>query len=155
MADIVTGAGVLMYRRRDGKLEVFLGHYGGPYFAKKDIGAWSFPKGHAEAGEDLLATAKREYKEETGFDIPEGTKFTKIGTSERSGKVVHVWAFEGDCDPKKMVSNTCMVEWPPRSGKQIEIPEVDRGDFFTLEVARTKLSGYMSAIIDEFEKIIT
>ncbi len=153
MAEKITiGAGLLAYRRKKGNLEVFLAHYGGPFFVKKDLGAWSFPKGHVELGEELLTAARREFKEETGFDIPVDAQMIKIGEVSRPGKVVHVWAFEGDYDASKMVSNTSMLEWPPKSGKHIEIPEVDRGEFFTLDVARTKLWSYMVPIIDMFEE---
>jgi predicted NUDIX family NTP pyrophosphohydrolase len=144
-------AGLLMYRMKEGKPEVFLAHYGGPYHAGKDDGHWGFPKGEVEEGEDFFGAAKREFTEETSFKVP-NTKFIELGTVMRPGKTVHVWAFEGDCDPSHFKSNTCMVEWPPRSGKQIEIPEMDKGDFFDLEIARKKLTPYLKPIIDEFEK---
>lgn len=120
----------------------------------KDDGVWSVPKGLADNGEtneDLLGVAKREFEEETGVK-PKGT-FAHIGTMHRSdGKTVGVWAFEGDCDPSKITSNTILIKWPPRIGKQLEIPEVDRTDFFTLEEARVKLYSYQVPIIDLFEK---
>jgi predicted NUDIX family NTP pyrophosphohydrolase len=146
-------AGIILFRRRE-KLEILLLHTGGPIYAKKDEAAWSFPKGEADAGEtDLLEVAKREFKEEASFDAPEG-EYIEIGSVKRPGKIVHVWAVEGDIDVTKIVSNTCMIEWPPRSGKQIEIPEMDRGEFFDLETARKKLYGYLVPILDEFEKKI-
>ncbi len=141
-----------MYRIVEGKPEIFLVHTGGPYHAKKDAGAWSFPKGLTEGDEDLLEAAKREFKEETSFDIPLNTTFIELGSVQRPDKIVHMWAFEGDCDLAKLKSNTCMVEWPPHSGKQIEIPEVDRGGFFTPTEAKIKLYPYLAPIIDEFEK---
>jgi predicted NUDIX family NTP pyrophosphohydrolase len=127
-------AGLLMYRRRSGGLEVFLVHPGGPFWAKKDLGAWTIPKGEYEAEEDPLAAAQREFEEETSF-VPSGP-FLPLGTVRlASGKTVMAWAFEGDCDPARLVSNTCEIEWPPRSRRRLEIPEVDRGEWFSLEQA--------------------
>lgn len=147
-----TAAGILLYRKQSGKIEVFLAHTGGPYYEKKDEGAWSFPKGERDdESEDLLETAKREFKEETSFDAPQGT-YIELGIVKRPGKIVHVWAVEGDCDPGKFKSNMCMVEWPPRSGKEIEIPEMDRGEFFDLDTARIKLYSYLAPVIDLFEE---
>jgi predicted NUDIX family NTP pyrophosphohydrolase len=151
MAKVITTAGLLLYRMKGGRPEVFLVHNGGPYYAKKEDQAWSIPKGGVNDGEDIFEAAKREYKEETSFDVPD-TKFIPLEPLKASYKIVYVWAFEGDCDPSKLKSNMCMVEWPPRSGKQIEIPEVDRGEFFDLETARTKIFKYLVPIIDMFEK---
>lgn len=131
-------AGLLMYRVREGKLEVLLVHLGGPFWAKKDAGAWFVPKGEVEPGEDQLEAAKREFKEETGFDP--GDEVQPLGSvKHKSGKTVTAWAFEGDCDPAVLKSNTFTIEWPPHSGKQKEFPEIDRADFFTLEAARAKI----------------
>lgn len=153
--EIKIAAGLLMYRKKEGKIEVFLAHTGGPYYTKKDEGAWSFPKGELESHEDILEAAKREFTEETSFPIPRG-EYIKLGSVTKPGKIVHVWAVEGDCDPTKMKSNTCVVEYPPRSGKHIEIPEMDRGEFFDLDTARIKLYRYLAPIIDQFkEKIKT
>ena len=132
-----------------------LAHYGGPFWAKKDAGAWGIPKGQAESGEqsreDLFAVATREFEEETSFK-PEGD-FDYLTTIERDdGKKVHVWVFEGDADPAKFKSNTVVIEWPPRSGKKIEIPEVDRGEFFTIEVAKEKIIPYQLGILAAFEE---
>lgn len=127
-----------MYRVRDGELEVLLVHLGGPFWAKKDAGAWFVPKGEVEAGEDELRAAKREFKEETGFDP--GDQLQPLGSvKQKSGKTVTAWAFEGDCDPATLKSNTFTIEWPPRSGKQREFPEIDRAAFFTTEAARAKI----------------
>ena len=148
-----TGAGLLMYRKHNGVPEVLLVHPGGPYFKNKDDGAWSIPKGIAEndEGEALLEVAKREFEEETGVK-PYG-EFTYVDTIRRKdGKTVAVWAFEGDCDPAAIKSNTIEIEWPPKTGKKLEIPEVDRAGFFTLEEARVKLYPYQVPIIDAFEK---
>ena len=128
-------AGLLMYRRRNGQVEVFLVHPGGPFWAKKDMGAWSICKGEYAESELPLEAAKREFEEETGFTA-QGS-FLELGVVQQaSGKIVSAWAFEGDCDPGKLVSNHCQVEWPPRSGRMIEIPEVDRGGWFSIAAAR-------------------
>lgn len=130
--------GLVMYRRRAGGLEVLLVHPGGPCFAKKDDGHWSIPKGEPDGAEDPLAVAIREFAEETGFTA--AGPFLELGTiQQKGGKTVHAWAFEGDCDPSKLRSNRIRIEWPPRSGRCIEIPEVDRGAFFDLEQAKRKI----------------
>jgi predicted NUDIX family NTP pyrophosphohydrolase len=128
-------AGLIMYRWRDGHLEVFLVHPGGPFWASKDKGAWSIPKGEYADGEAPLEAAKREFFEETGF-APEG-KFLELGSIKQSGgKIVIAWAVEGNCNPDRLTSNRCQVEWPPRSGRLAEFPEVDRGDWFSIPAAR-------------------
>jgi predicted NUDIX family NTP pyrophosphohydrolase len=128
-------AGLLMYRKRRDELEVLLVHPGGPLWEKKDQGAWTVPKGEYEENEKPLAAAQREFFEETGF-ISSGN-FIELGSvRQKSGKVVIAWAFEGDCDPAQLVSNTCDIEWPPKSKKRLEIPEVDRGRWFTISTAR-------------------
>ena len=131
-------AGLVMYRIRGGALEVLLVHLGGPFWAKKDAGAWFIPKGEIEPGEDELAAAQREFEEETGFKA--AGPFIALGSvKHKGGKIVTAWAFEGDCDPASLKSNTFKMEWPPRSGKQREFPEVDRAAFFTVEAAREKM----------------
>ena len=131
-------AGLVMYRIRGGALEVLLVHLGGPFWAKKDVGAWFIPKGEIEPGEDELAAAQREFEEETGFKA--AGPFIALGSvKHKGGKIVTAWAFEGDCDPASLKSNTFKMEWPPRSGKQREFPEVDRAAFFTVEAAREKM----------------
>ncbi len=133
-----------MFRRR-WELEVFLVHPGGPFWAKKD--AWTIPKGEYDPSEDPLAAAEREFKEETGFESH--GPFIPLGeTRQPSGKIVTAWAFEGDCDPASLKSNTCMVEWPPRSGKQLEIPEVDRGAWLTIDQARPKIFKGQDKFLD-------
>ena len=133
-------AGLLLFRRGASGLEVFLVHPGGPFFAKKDLGAWTLPKGELDEGEDPLACAIREFQEETGFPIAGAGNFIELGEiQQKSGKRVVAWAREGDCDPAKLASNTCEIDWPPRSGKKLTIPEVDRGAWFTLEAAASKL----------------
>ena len=127
-------AGLLMFRESGESHEVFLVHPGGPYWAKKDEGVWTLPKGEYDDGEEPLAAAQREFQEETGF-LASGP-FLELGSiSQKSGKVVMAWAFAGDCDPSALVSNTCEIEWPPRSKKRIVIPEIDRGAWFSFETA--------------------
>lgn len=124
-----------MFRKKGTELEVFLVHPGGPFWAAKDEGAWTVPKGEYVDGEEPLDAAKREFTEETGFAAK--GEFIDLGTiRQSSGKIVNAWAFEGDCDPEKLVSNTCEIEWPPRSGRKLEIPEVDRGAWFPVAKAR-------------------
>lgn len=131
-------AGLLLYRRNEQGLEVFLVHPGGPFWAKKDLGAWSIPKGEYTDAEDPLSAARREFHEETGFTV-EGN-FVALGSIRQTGgKVVLVWAIEGDCDPAKLTSNPCQLKWPPRSGRTIEFPEVDRGGWFSLREAQDRI----------------
>ena len=128
-------AGLLMYRVRNHRVEVFLVHPGGPFWENKDKGAWTIPKGQFDGTEEPLDAAKREFQEETSF-VP-GGEFISLGTIRQlSGKLVEAWAFEGDCNPDELHSINCEVEWPPRSKQMIEIPEVDRGRWFTIDEAR-------------------
>jgi predicted NUDIX family NTP pyrophosphohydrolase len=166
-------AGLLLYRRLDDaetgerRLEVLLVHPGGPYWAKKDAGAWSIPKGLAEAGElgpepatvtaakarnraagaDLLAVARREVREETGLE-PEGPYQPLGGVKAHGHKLIFAWAVEHDCDPTAIVSNTFQIEWPPRSGKRAEFPEVDRAEWFDLAEARRQINPAQVAFLD-------
>src|SRR5688572_22388264 len=143
-------AGLLLFRRRDGRLEVLLAHPGGPFWANRDAGAWSIPKGLAEPGEDLLSAARREFAEETGLR-PDGP-FVPLGDiRQKAGKVVHAWACEGDADPSQLTSNTMKIEWPPGSGKRIEFPEVDRCEWFGPVEARAKLNPAQVAFVDRLE----
>ena len=142
-----TSAGLLLYRRCNNELQVLLVHPGGPFWAKKDLGAWSIPKGEAEAGEDLLERALQEVREETGFE-PEGP-FIVLAPVKQSGKVVHAWATEFDGDATSIVSNTFAMEWPPRSGKVQEFPEVDRAEWFDLETAAGKILAAQRAFLQE------
>jgi predicted NUDIX family NTP pyrophosphohydrolase len=132
-----TSAGLLMFRRRPGGSEVLLVHLGGPFWAKKDDGAWSLPKGEVEAGQDLLTTARREFTEETGFPA-DGPFIPLTPLRQPSGKVIHAWAFEGDADPARLRSNMFSLEWPPKSGRHQEFPEVDRAAWFSLAQAAQK-----------------
>ena len=140
-------AGLMMYRRGLQAVEVFLVHPGGPFFAKKDFGVWTIPKGEYLNGEQPLRAARREFQEETGFPSPE--IFVDLGwIKQAGGKVVFAWAFEGDCDPSKLISNYCEVEWPPRSGRLIEIPEVDRGAWFSIAEARERIKPTQIPLLD-------
>ena len=127
-----------MYRMRGGTLEVLLVHLGGPFWAKKDAGAWFLPKGEIDAGEDELAAAKREFNEEKGLE-PREPLLPLGNVKYKNGKTVSAWAFEGDCDPEALKSNTFSIEWPPRSGMEREFPEIDRAAFFTVQAARGKI----------------
>jgi predicted NUDIX family NTP pyrophosphohydrolase len=147
-------AGLLMYRRHNRQLEVFLVHPGGPFWAKKDLGAWSISKGEYVEGELPLEAARREFEEETGF-AAEGD-FLELGAVQQGGgKVVMAWAFEGDCDPSKLISNRCEIEWPPRSGRKIEIPEVDRGGWFSIAEARERILKSQAPFLDRLQQNLT
>jgi predicted NUDIX family NTP pyrophosphohydrolase len=146
-------AGLLMYRLRDGQLQVLLAHPGGPFFTNKDEGAWSIPKGEVEPGEDLLEAAGREFAEETGV-TPAGPFIALTPLKQKGGKIVHAWAFEGECDPGAIVSNTFTMEWPPRSGRWRAFPEIDRADFFDVAVARRKIHPGQVALIEELAETV-
>ncbi len=142
-------AGLLMYRER----EVFLVHPGGPFWAKKDLGAWSICKGEYVDGELPLEAAKREFHEETGF-VAEGD-FLDLGTVKQAGgKLVSAWAFSGDCDPASLVSNRFQMEWPPRSGRLMEIPEVDRGGWFSVGEAKEKILKSQTPFLDRLVQLL-
>jgi predicted NUDIX family NTP pyrophosphohydrolase len=141
-------AGLLMYRRRPSGLEVLLVHPGGPLWHKKDDGYWTIPKGEIDPGEELLAAARREFEEETGCK-PLG-EFTALApVTQKGGKIVHAWAFEGDMDTSLLKSNLFSMEWPPRSGKWKQFPEIDRGEFLDLAAARKKIKPAQAAFLDE------
>lgn len=136
-----------MFRRRDPEVEVFLVHPGGPFWSNKDAGAWMIPKGEYVDGELPLDAARREFHEETGFEA--NGEFIDLGTVRQAGgKLVSAWAFEGDCDPRRLTSNSCMVEWPPRSGRTIEIPEVDRGAWYSLSAAKSSILKSQQPFLD-------
>jgi predicted NUDIX family NTP pyrophosphohydrolase len=146
-------AGLLMYRRRPRGPEVFLVHPGGPFFAKKDLGAWTIPKGEYLEGEKPLEAAKREFQEETGFAV--AGIFIDLGSvKQKGGKIVSAWAFEGDCDPAQLISNHCEIEWPPRSGRLIEIPEVDRGAWFSIADARERIKSTQIPLLDRLLAVL-
>jgi predicted NUDIX family NTP pyrophosphohydrolase len=143
-----TSAGLLLFRKHEGRLEVFLVHPGGPFWRNKDLGAWSIPKGECKPGEDPLGAARREFHEETGFDV--AGPFTALAPVRQAGrKTVQAWAAEADIDPARIVSNTFTMEWPPRSGRKQEFPEVDRAAWFPLEEARLKILPRQAPLLDQ------
>ena len=142
-----------MYRRGGGALQVLLVHPGGPFFRHKDEGAWSIPKGEVEPGEAPLAAAVREFGEEIGV-TPTGPFLALTPVRQKGGKVVHAWAFEGDCDPAAITCNTVTIEWPPRSGRHVEFPEVDRAGFFGVAEARRKINAGQVPLVDQLERIV-
>jgi predicted NUDIX family NTP pyrophosphohydrolase len=148
-----TSAGLLLYRKGEDGLEIFLIHPGGPFWSKKDIGAWSIPKGEIEPEEDPLDAARREFREETGFSM-EGPFLRLTPRRQNSGKTVHAWAVEGDVDPSAVSSVTFTLEWPPRSGKQREFPEVDRAGWFSIMQAREKILPGQAGFLEELEQLL-
>lgn len=141
-------AGILLYRRTGGVLEVLLGHMGGPFWAKKDAGAWSVPKGEYTEEEEPEAAARREFTEELGLPVPDG-ELIELGTVRQSGgKRVMVWALEGDLDPDQVVPGTFELEWPPKSGQKREFPELDRVEWFDLAQAREKIVTKQREFLD-------
>jgi predicted NUDIX family NTP pyrophosphohydrolase len=144
-------AGLLLYRRRGGRLEVFLVHPGGPEWTNKDLGAWSVPKGEYLPEENPLAAAEREFEEETGFKA-EGEFLELVPRTQPSGKVVRAWAFEGDGDENAIRSNSFRKEWPPRSGHYRDFPEVDRGGWFGIEEAKKKILKGQVGFLDELQQ---
>lgn len=146
-------AGILLFRFKNGKLEVMLVHPGGPFWAKKDEGAWSIPKGLIEEKENPLDAAKREFKEETGFEVD--GDFIELGEIRQpSGKIIHIWALEKDLDVTKIVSNTFTLEWPKNSGKVREYPEVDKAGWFDIEQAKKKIVKGQRGFIDKLMEIL-
>lgn len=144
-------AGLLPFRQALGRLEVLLVHPGGPFWAKKDEGAWSIPKGQVEEGEDPLAAARREFEEETGFAAA-GDVIPLEHVRQPSGKLVHAWAIKKDVDPAGLKSSTFSVEWPPKSGHLQEFPEIDRAAWFTIEAARRKVAKGQVDFLDQLER---
>jgi predicted NUDIX family NTP pyrophosphohydrolase len=143
-------AGLLLYRRPRGRLELFLAHPGGPFWRGRDLGAWTIPKGLVAPGEALLDAARREFVEETGI-VPH-EPFLPLGSvRQKAGKVIHAWAWEGDADPAAIVSNTTSCEWPRGSGRSLTFPEVDRCAWFEPGAARAKLNPAQAELIDRLE----
>jgi predicted NUDIX family NTP pyrophosphohydrolase len=140
-------AGILLYRRANSNIEFFLVHPGGPFFKNKDEGSWSIPKGEFLNDEEPLTAAKREFEEETGQSVD--GEFIELGTiRQKSGKIVHAWAVEGDINHETIFSNTCEIEWPPRSGKKLTIPEIDRAGWFESAIAKQKMNPSQVPLID-------
>jgi predicted NUDIX family NTP pyrophosphohydrolase len=147
-------AGILLYRLKNKKPEIFLCHPGGPFYKNKDTGAWTIPKGEFDNDEEPLVAAKREFKEETGQEINGGFLSLKP-VKYKNGKIVYAWAVEGDIDAGSIQSNLFPLEWPPKSGKFIDVPEVDKGEWFTIEIAKQKISPALLPLLEELtEKII-
>jgi len=153
MARSSKSAGILLYRRYRGELQVFLAHPGGPFWTRKDLGAWTIPKGEIDEGEDPLAAAKREFAEEIGVTL-EGDFVALTPIKQKAGKTVLAWAIEGDCDPAALCSNTFSMEWPPKSGRQAEFPEVDRAEWFTIEEARVKILESQVPLLEELRSVV-
>ena len=141
-------AGLVLYRDRGGELEFLLVHPGGPLWQGKDAGIWSIPKGEIHQGEDGLEAAQREFEEELGFK-PQGAFVELTPITQKSGKIVHAWAFAGDCDPSQIQSNTFSMEWPPHSGRMAAFPEVDRAEFLNLDQARIRIYPAQMALLEE------
>ncbi|MBD0328648.1 MAG: NUDIX domain-containing protein [Thermoleophilia bacterium] len=146
-----TSAGILLYRRSNGRLEVLLAHPGGPFFARRDAGHWTIPKGEVDAGEEPLDVARREFEEETGHSVPVGPLVDLGSIVQKGGKLVHAWAVEGDLDPAAAVSNTFDLEWPPRSGRVQTFPEVDSVQWFTTDEARARIRDTQAPLVDRLE----
>lgn len=144
-------AGLLLYRRGGDAIEVLLVHPGGPFWARKDLGAWSIPKGECADGEERLAAARREFEEETSFPAP-ANEIALGEVKQAGGKIVVAWAVEGDCDPTKLVSNFCEIEWPPRSGRKRKIPEVDRAAWFSMDEARQRILESQQPFLERLER---
>jgi predicted NUDIX family NTP pyrophosphohydrolase len=147
-------AGLMMYRYRDHMLEVLLVHPGGPFWRNKDEGAWSIPKGEYEDGQDPFETARREFREETGYDAM-GEFIALAPLRQTSRKIISAWAFEGNCDAEKIVSNLFTLEWPPKSGKHAQFPEVDRAAWFPIPTARHKIIKGQQRFIDQLCRILS
>jgi predicted NUDIX family NTP pyrophosphohydrolase len=145
-------AGLLMYRVRAGELEFLLAHPGGPFWKDRDAGAWTIPKGEIQPGEEPLVAARREFEEEIGLK-PEGEFIELKPITQKGGKIVHAWAFEGECDTTSVHSNTFQMEWPPRSGKFQTCPEVDRARFFRMSEAKQKINQAQAAFLEELEQL--
>lgn len=150
----IHSAGLLLYRRRRGGIEVLLVHPGGPYWRGKDEAAWSIPKGEFEVSEEALAAARREFAEETGLEAPEGPVMPLTPRRQPGGKTVHAFALEGDCDPSRLKSNSFAMEWPPKSGRTQSFPEVDEARWFALGAARGKVHRGQVAILDELAGLL-
>jgi predicted NUDIX family NTP pyrophosphohydrolase len=155
VAGKTSSAGILLHRQGNGGVEVLLVHPGGPFWARKDLGAWSIPKGEIDTDEDARAAARREFAEETGTRLPDGALDELGSVRQKSGKVVFAFAAAGDLDPAAIVSNTFELEWPPRSGRMQAFPEVDRAEWFGLAAARAKLIPAQAALVDRLEALLT
>ncbi len=147
--------GILVYRRVSSKVEVLLVHPGGPFFARKDLGVWSIPKGEFEQGQSPLEVAKREFEEETGNIISSNDLFPLAPVKSKGGKIVYAWAVQQDFNEPFISSNTFDLEWPPKSGKKQIFPEADNAAFFPVQEAKKKIYPYQLPLLDELEKVLT
>jgi predicted NUDIX family NTP pyrophosphohydrolase len=147
-------SGILLFRLSSGEIEVLLVHPGGPIWAARETGAWSIPKGEYGDREDPLAAARREFEEELGSRAPDGVVIDLGEVRQRSGKRVRAWALEGDLDASEAHSNTCEIEWPPRSGRMIEIPEIDRAEWFGLQDARERINPAQVALLERLVELV-
>jgi predicted NUDIX family NTP pyrophosphohydrolase len=148
-------SGILLYRRPGGRLQVLLAHPGGPFFARKDDGHWTIPKGEVDPGEELFGVGRREFQEETGQPLPDGPSLELGSIVQKGGKIVHGWAVEGDLDPDAGASNTFELEWPPRSGRRQTFPEIDRVAWFDPDEARRRIKPSQIPFIDRLESGLT
>jgi predicted NUDIX family NTP pyrophosphohydrolase len=149
-----TSAGILVYKNIKDAIVILLVHPGGPFWAKKDLNSWSVPKGEFNEPEDPFEAAKREFSEETGYFLPDG-EFIRLETVKQpGGKIVHTWAVKGDLDVSELKSNQFSMEWPPKSGKFKEFPEIDRAEWFTVETAKMKIVKGQIPILENLEKLI-
>jgi len=146
-----TSAGILLFRRRDGELELLLAHPGGPFFTKRDAGYWTIPKGEVDPGEELLDVARREFLEETGHPSPGGAPIPLGSIVQKGGKTVHGWALEGELDPAAAESNTFEMTWPPGSGRRRSFPEIDRVEWFSPAEARRRIKATQIPLVDRLE----
>jgi predicted NUDIX family NTP pyrophosphohydrolase len=152
---IRTSAGILLYRLRDGRLEVLLGHPGGPFFGRKDLGSWSIPKGaRAPTDADLEATARREFLEETGHPVPAGPLLDLGSVRQKGGKIVYAWAAEGDLDPAQATSNMIEIPWPPFTGRVKRFPEIDRVAWFGPEETRQRIKEAQIPFVERLETVL-
>lgn len=151
---IINSSGILLYRRSQGTTEVLIGHMGGPFWARRDDGAWSIPKGERNPGEDPQAAARREFSEELGLPVPPGELASLGDVQQSGGKVVTVWALEGDLEPAQVTPGTFQMEWPRGSGRLQEFPEIDRAAWFDLGSARAKLVKAQRAFLDRLEAMV-
>jgi predicted NUDIX family NTP pyrophosphohydrolase len=146
-------AGILLYRRNAGELEVLLAHPGGPFWKRRDLGAWTLPKGEIDEGEDAYAAARREFTEETGFELGEaGTALEPL--RQPSGKVIYAWAIEGDCDAAETRSIVFRMEWPPKSGKEEEFPEIDKVEWFSIPDAERKILPGQAPFLQQLQALV-
>ena len=147
-------AGIILYRKKNNTLEIMLVHPGGPFWAKKDIGVWSIPKGEFNDDEEPLAAAKREFEEELGSKVLSGNFIELSVVKAKSGKAVSAFAAEEEFDTTNIKSNLCLIDWPPRSGKKMEVPEIDKAEWFDVETAKQKIIGYQLPLIEELRSKI-